>query len=376
MSSVPRLLIFGSGAFIYGAEKGLINLCAALDGIYDITVFLPDDGPLAELLRKRGCRVRLHRLAVLSSSRSLPRTAGYFLFSALNTFYIIIYAVLGGYDRVVSNSLLLLPPLLAACLCGKKHIWMFREYTPFSFLNRFLGGLALILPGRIVCMSENIRKEMFREARPEGNKVTVIHEPLPFFPPLSEGKSPLLSEMSIPERSAVILLPSRIHPSKGQLEFLRSFRQILKRHEVIVLFAGDCSSSPESLLYKREIEGFITENGLRGRVRMLGFRGDIDKLLAVCDICVFPILRNEPFGLSLQEALSAGKQVLYYPGPGLEEAASAFPKQKTVILNDVSLESAITSALPLRACASPDYRRETEISLEVYRESVRRIIPS
>ncbi|MFA5430986.1 MAG: hypothetical protein WC329_07500, partial [Candidatus Omnitrophota bacterium] len=213
MPSSPRLLIFGSCVFIYGAEKALINLCSALDGLYEITVFLPGDGPLAELLRKRGYRVKLHRLAVLSSSFSPARAAGYLLLSAFNTFYIMFYAALGGYAGIVSNSLLLLPPLPAACLCGKKHIWMFREYSPFSFLNRLLAGLALVLPGRIICMSENIRKEMFGTRCPgAGDKVTVIREPLPFSPRLKEEDGMLRGELSIPRHNAVILLPSRIHP--------------------------------------------------------------------------------------------------------------------------------------------------------------------
>ncbi len=376
MPSSPRLLIFGSCAFIYGAEKALLNLCSVLDGLYEITVFLPGDGPLAELLRKRGYRVKLHRLAVLSSPCSPARAAGYLLLSAFNTFYIMLYAVLGGYAGIVSNSLLLLPPLPAACLCGKKHIWMFREYSPFPFLNRLLAGLALVLPGRIICMSENIRKEMFGDRSPEaGDKVAVIREPLPYFPRLTEEDGMLRRELSIPRHTAVILLPSRIHPFKGQMEFLRDFSPVLKRHEVTVLLAGDCSlGTSKSLSYKSAIREVITKEGLQECVRMLGFRNDMDKLLALCDICVFPILRNEPFGLALQEALSAGKQVLYYPSPGLEEAASAFRGQGAVVLNGVSLETAIRSALPQRASVPPDYSREAAVSLGVYREGIRGII--
>lgn len=372
---LPKLLLFSSGACLYGAEKALMNVCAALEGKFEITVVLPDDGPLAEELKEHGYRVKLHRLAVLSSPHSLPRTAMYFFLASFNTLYIMLYAVLCGYDRIVSNTLLLVQPPLAAVLCRKRHIWIFREYSASSFFNRALSRLALALPGRIICMSENIRKEMFGGLRCGENKVIVVHDPLPSFSEEQADAASLREELSVPPQAAVILLPSRIHPSKGQLEFLRDFSGVLRKHDAIVLLAGDCSScAPRSVVYKRGIRDFINGNGLQDRVKMLGFRKDIDRLFLLCDICVFPILRNEPFGLSFQEALSAGKQVLYYSSQGLEEAASFFPGHRAVLLDRISLERAILSALPLRAASHPDYRSETSVSRRRYRESVRRII--
>jgi len=370
-------MVFSSGACMYGAEKGLINLCAALDDRFEITVILPDNGPLAEILKKRGYRVRRHPLAVLSSGQSLPRMARYLLLSSVNTLYTVIYAVLCGYDCIVANTLLLLPPLLAARLCGKKHIWFFREYTPSFRVNRFLSRLALIFSDRIICMSENIREEMFGDMEWGGEKTAVIHEPLPFFSARQARPEPLRRELAITRSEVIILLPARIHPSKGQLEFLRDYAGILRKHEVMVLMAGDCSAAvPRSVVYMEEIRRFINKGGLKDRVTLLGFREDIDTLFALCDICVFPILRNEPFGIAFQEALSCGKRTLYYSSKGLEEAASFFNGHKAVKLDSVSLELAITSALSLRAAVAPDYEGRAIVSSRIYREGILRIVTS
>jgi len=375
MTALPKLLLFSSGACLYGAEKGLVNFCAALDDRFEITVILPDNGPLVEILRKRGYRVKLHPLAVLSSSLSLFRMVRYLFLFVFNTLYAAIYAVLYGYNCIVSNTLLLLPPLFAARLCGKKHVWLLREYTTSLPINRLLARLALVSSDRIICMSGNIKKEMFGSLESKKGKISVIHEPLPDFSPQQGAAELLRKELSVPQPAVVILLPARIHPSKGQLEFLRDYSGILKRHDVMVLIAGDCSSSaPRGTAYRKEIRSLINSAGLEKRVLLLGFREDIAALFSLCDICVFPILRNEPFGIAFQEALCSGKQTLYYSSAGLEEAASFFKGHKAVRLDACSLERAIVSALSLRAAGVPDYGEETIVSRHIYRENIRRVI--
>ena len=48
---MKRILIFNSGGFVYGAEKGLINLVKAIKGKFIITVVLPKRGLLARKLK-------------------------------------------------------------------------------------------------------------------------------------------------------------------------------------------------------------------------------------------------------------------------------------------------------------------------------------
>lgn len=366
-----RLLIFNSGVFVYGAEKCLLNLVSVLQGNYEITVILPKNGPLCELLRQRHCKVIIYPLAILSAADSPFWGLHYLLLFLVNIPSFIIYAVLLRYDCFISNTLLLIPPLFASKICGRKFIWFIREFFPLRAVNRLAAFLARNLSDRVVCMSRNISVEVFGASSGMAPRIRVIHEPLPIILPDKEKIDPLRRELNITQGSIVVSLIARVHPLKGQLEFLRAYAEILKRYNVTVLLAGDLSSQTlRSRAYAHSLRQFIQEGGLSGNVRLLGYRQDAAELLGLSDICVFPYLRNEPFGLSIQEAICAGKPVFYYSNPGLEEAIGCFRDKEAFHLSAESLEQGFLRVLSREPIAAQDRSGIAFLSESTYREEV------
>jgi len=101
-----------------------------------------------------------------------------------------------------------------------------------------------------------------------------------------------------------------------------------------LLIAGDISyPDPKSTLYKRKIERVIKENRLNN-VFLLGYHDDIDRILCMSDICVFPFLREEPFGIAVVEALAFGKQTFYPKAGGLREVYKIFGSGKILLLRE------------------------------------------
>ena len=69
---------------------------------------------------------------------------------------------------------------------------------------------------------------------------------------------------------------------------------------------------------KSKLERSLNELGLRGSFMLIGFREDIEKLTAACDIAVLPS-RYEPFGMPAAEAGACEKPVVVSDVGGLRE---------------------------------------------------------
>jgi glycosyltransferase involved in cell wall biosynthesis len=107
----------------------------------------------------------------------------------------------------------------------------------------------------------------------------------------------------------IVAVVGRIHPSKGQLEFLRASAELISSRPCWrFLIVG--AAEPDSGDYKREIMRFITEKGLEKTVIVTEVaHAEIPALMTSVDIIVAPT-HTETFGRSLLEAMAMGKAVV------------------------------------------------------------------
>jgi glycosyltransferase involved in cell wall biosynthesis len=117
-------------------------------------------------------------------------------------------------------------------------------------------------------------------------------------------RSQVRRELGVPDGSRVILTTSHLRPGKG-VELLPAVTaELLEAGEdVIVLAAGD-----GPLLERLETQADVP--GIAGRLRLLGVREDIPRLLAGADLFLFPSSGPEGLGLGPLEALAAGVPVV------------------------------------------------------------------
>jgi len=139
----------------------------------------------------------------------------------------------------------------------------------------------------------------------------MIRCPVPA-PPAGRGEGVRLSirrELATSSEDVVIVQASRMDAGKGHrfhLEALRHFRDLPGWTSWIV---GGAQRKDE-ISYQRELERIVVENGLRERVRFVGQRSDVPRILAAADIHFQPNLRPEAFGIAFVEALYAGVPVV------------------------------------------------------------------
>jgi glycosyltransferase involved in cell wall biosynthesis len=100
-------------------------------------------------------------------------------------------------------------------------------------------------------------------------------------------------------RAPLALALGRLHPNKG---FDLLIEALAATREVTLWIAGDGPLRPR-------LERLATRLGIIGRVRFLGWREDVPRLLASADLLVCPSL-HEPLGNVVIEAWSAGLPVV------------------------------------------------------------------
>jgi glycosyltransferase involved in cell wall biosynthesis len=124
------------------------------------------------------------------------------------------------------------------------------------------------------------------------------------------------ADLGLSDRTTVILLASRMERWKGHADLLHATRSL--RGEWTVLIAGGAQRAHE-LAYEQELHRAAASMPAPDRIRFLGERTDVDRLLQATDIHCQPNSKPEPFGLTFVEALYAGVPVVTSDAGGAAE---------------------------------------------------------
>lgn len=139
-------------------------------------------------------------------------------------------------------------------------------------------------------------------------------DPAPYAPCLDDqARTALRRELGVPEGAVAIGLPGRLTPGKGQevwveaLARLAETRPELAWHGVLIggLTAEEGSHEAHVAALRRRID----ELGLASWITFTGFRRDLPRLFEALEVVCVPS-RNEAFGLTVIEAMAAGKAVI------------------------------------------------------------------
>lgn len=98
---------------------------------------------------------------------------------------------------------------------------------------------------------------------------------------------------------------------KRHRELIGAMAPLLRAHpQLVLVFAGDGPERPA-------LELLVEREGIGAQVRFLGFREDVDRVVAACDICVFASER-EGLPRSVVQYVIGGKPVVAASLPGIE----------------------------------------------------------
>jgi glycosyltransferase involved in cell wall biosynthesis len=117
------------------------------------------------------------------------------------------------------------------------------------------------------------------------------------------------AELQTSPEAVVIVQVSRMESWKGQVTHLEALSRLTDLPNWVCWQVGGAQQSSERK-YLEDLKTMVVHLGIANRVRFLGQRSDVNRLLTSADIFCQPNLSPEPFGIVFVEALNAGLPVV------------------------------------------------------------------
>lgn len=170
--------------------------------------------------------------------------------------------------------------------------------------------LALRRARRVICVAEHVGEVLQLDLGIDPDRISVIPNVVEPFASAPARASSVRSKLGVAEDDFLLLNVGRIHRQKGQevlLDALATAGSAGSVNRVVLAVAGGVEArGAEALL--RSLQEHATANDLD--VLWLGFRSDIDDLLAAADLVVSASLWEAGPSLAVLEAMGAGRPVV------------------------------------------------------------------
>ncbi|MEE4025409.1 glycosyltransferase family 4 protein [Gordonia sp. PKS22-38] len=314
-----RVLVLDQGPGLWGAQQYLLRLRPLLaeHGV-ELTLACPPELEQYEHWRSRGLPVIPLALPVSRSIRDETRISAGRLTTEIRRSVavprlIAQTAVRGRYDLVLANSHWThLDAAVAARMWRLPTVLTLHE-TSMPGVGRRLRDMAVRAAGHTIAVSGSVAETVGAAVR---ERVTVIPNGVDttvFAPSDERLRRTVRRELGIDDDRRVALAATRIDPSK-HIEDLVEFAAGLD-DSVTVLVAGTTSAYGDYEQRVRELATALSP----GRMRFLGARDDIPRLLGASDLYVHTgLIEGMPLGVI--EAQAAGVPVVAYEAAGVREA--------------------------------------------------------
>jgi glycosyltransferase involved in cell wall biosynthesis len=178
---------------------------------------------------------------------------------------------------------------------------------------RWLVALKYRLHDRVIAISGGIGQVLLGEGLP-AERLRVVRSAVDwqrYQGPCDRGT--VAARLGVPADALLVGVVAQLIPRKGHRYLLEALPPLVAAHPRLqVLFFGQ---GPLEAVLRRQIAAL----GLDGRVRLAGFRDDLDAILPCLDLLVHPATL-EGLGVSLLQAASAGVPILASRTGGIPEA--------------------------------------------------------
>lgn len=188
-------------------------------------------------------------------------------------------------------------------------------------------------PDQIIAVGENIQK-IFISAGINPQIITRINNAVMPESPTLSTKPPTDLQKKMHERR-VICYSGRLSYEKGPDLLIKAIPMVVKKFSnVLFILAGD---GPMSGDIKRQIQ----TSGISNHVLQIGFRTDVNKIMATSQAVILPS-RSEGIPLTMLEAMMLGKPIIGFAVGGIQETIQ---HRKTGILAQPECVEELANAL-------------------------------
>lgn len=173
-------------------------------------------------------------------------------------------------------------------------------YVELSLSRRVMVQQRLLTRGvdRYLAVSSHIRDALIEHLGWPADKIDVVNNAV-LLGDAPSADSGVRAELTRGTGRAVVLVPARLDPQKGQRHLLQAAALVT---DACFVLAGD---GPD----RASLEAFTRSLRIEERVTFLGHRRDVPQLLAAADVVVLPSL-YEGWPLAILEAMDAARPVI------------------------------------------------------------------
>jgi glycosyltransferase involved in cell wall biosynthesis len=316
MNNPKRLLVVHSSAELYGSDRSLLDFVSLQQGGFDITVLVPEDGPLCALLRKAGARVVIGEVCKVQRDMLGPR-------GLLRTLAATWRAVrdirrLAGerpFDLVYTNTVAVFAGAVYALLARRPHVWHIREILAGSpTLSRGFRAIVSALSRVIICNSSQTLDWIAMPRSRE--RCRVVWNGVAVAAPQGrrEGER---RQRGWTDDTVVFALAGRLNAWKGQPVALEAFERVHAAlgGQVALWLVGSPFAGQDH--FEQALKTQIEASPAGGATWLEAFRPDVEAVWEAADVVLVPSTEPEPFGRVAIEAMAFGRPVIAAAHGGL-----------------------------------------------------------
>lgn len=185
---------------------------------------------------------------------------------------------------------------LIATVHGKNYFWeKLRRRLAYQWVSR---------NATMVAVSENLKQFIVEKVGVDSGHVKVVYNGVDALPPLRPADiDECRKELDLPTGDQIVGVVGNLYPVKGHQYLITAIPAVLEKcPNTTFIFAGRGQ-------LEAELKAQVQQLGIDGKVRFLGLRQDIPRILAVLDVFVLPSL-SEGLSMAILEAMVAGKPVI------------------------------------------------------------------
>ncbi|MDQ6651923.1 MAG: glycosyltransferase [Acidobacteriota bacterium] len=321
-----KILFYNHTGKVSGAERVLLRILAQLNRKrFEPVLLCPADGSLQDDARTIGVPCgNVNELQARFTWR-LGHLLRY-LASFISVIRQVRARVIESQPEIVHANSIRAGLVISVATIGlrKPIIWHIHDLLPRHPLSAFIRLFVLIVPPvRIVAVSQAAGDRLCSNvlrAFPGRVNVSVIHnsvdaESFRLHP--TKGIE-IRKELRLVSGDVLIGIVGNLSPTKGQLELITAFADVLKRIPDAALLIVGAAIFNRDDGYQQQLVTHANALGIANRVRFLGHRGDVAAIMNSLDLLVLNST-SEAFPLVALEGLACGVPLLCTAVGGLPE---------------------------------------------------------
>ena len=293
-----RVLLLHSSNDMYGASRIVLQVIDILiQAKYEVSVILPYKGVLNRIITDKGASCSIYNLGVFRKKyMNLKGLYNRFLKIKNAKNHISNYIDKHHIDLLYTSTSVIISGALAAKKSGIPSISHIHEIpTANKIYEIFIGLFVRYYSTQVIVVSNSVAKHW--QPYLKKNQLLTVYNGIIF--PLTKASDNTKRKIG---QNITVTSIARLIPYKGHKYFIEVAKELFKlNNQYQFLIVGDTFPGYES--YEEELKTLVIENDLHQKIHFLGYRTDVEAILAKSDLVFHSSIAPDSLPTVLFEAI-------------------------------------------------------------------------